>query len=84
LSADSRIAAGDTVFTSGQDGVLPKGLKIGVVAVDGPTFVVEPFAGFEGLEYVSVLLFDGPASSSVSTPAAAVPKDPPRAALAEE
>jgi rod shape-determining protein MreC len=80
LSADSKIAAGDTVFTSGQDGVLPKGLKIGVVAVDGPTFVVEPFAGFEGLEYVSVLLFDGPSG----TPDSTVPEEPPRASLAEE
>ncbi len=60
LSAETKVSAGDAVFTSGQDGILPKGLKIGVVAVEGQSFVVEPYAGLDAVEYVSVLLFDGP------------------------
>lgn len=60
LSRIADITVGDTVITSGQDGVYPKGLPVGrVVAVDrggsddlGIQAVVEPFARMDQLEEI--------------------------------
>lgn len=62
----ARIYAGDEVYTSGDDGLLPRGLRIGTVASDPQTKpVVRPYAQFDDLEYVSVLFFDAPSVPTV-------------------
>lgn len=51
---------GDDVLTSGDEGLLPRGLKVGVVrlADDGPRVVLA--ARLQGLDFVSLLFFDPP------------------------
>lgn len=61
LASGDRPAAGDAVYTSGTDGVLPKGLRIGWVARDGEAYQVRLAANLDSLDYVSVLFFEGPA-----------------------
>jgi len=59
------VAVGDTVITSGLDGVFPKGLRIGYVSsVIKPhsgifqEIYVTPFVDFEGIEEVLIILND--------------------------
>jgi rod shape-determining protein MreC len=52
---------GDEVYTSGSDGVLPRGLRVGVVTGSSGAYKVRPHAELSALDVVSVLYFDTPA-----------------------
>ena len=52
---------GDEVYTSGSDGVLPRGLRVGTVTGTLDDFRVRPHAELSSLDAVSVLFFDTPA-----------------------
>lgn len=60
LPPNAAIYEGDSVFTSGHGGELPRGLRIGVVKKIGNQFHIEPAATQPDTEYVSILLFDRP------------------------
>lgn len=62
---------GDEVYTSGSDGVLPRGLRVGVVAGSSGAYKVRPYAELNSLDAVSVLFFDAPALTRTD-PAGAV------------
>jgi rod shape-determining protein MreC len=70
LPDGAKVYPGDEVYTSGSDGVLPRGLRVGVVAAAGSALAVKPYAKPNDVEFVSVLFFDAPALSTVD-PAAA-------------
>lgn len=58
LAADSKIAVGERIVTSGDGGVFPKGLAVGkVVSVENGVVKVQPFADGNKLDYVSVVDF---------------------------
>ncbi|MEM7191423.1 MAG: rod shape-determining protein MreC [Pseudomonadota bacterium] len=57
----AEVYPGDEVYTSGSDGVLPRGLRVGVVTGEPGAYRVRPFAELESLDAVSVLFFDAPA-----------------------
>jgi rod shape-determining protein MreC len=61
LPDDATAYAGDEVYTSGSDGVLPRGLRVGVVTGTQGAFKVRPYAELNSLDAVSVLFFDTPA-----------------------
>lgn len=61
FAADSEIAAGDEVSTSGIGGLFPRGLRIGVVTGDKTALRVEPHARLDTLEYLSVLFYESSA-----------------------
>ena len=65
------IYAGDEVYTSGSDGVLPRGLRIGAVTGEPGTYKVRPFAELNSLDSVSVLFFDAPAITQTDPDAVA-------------
>ena len=60
LAVDARLEDGDEVVTSGHDGMLPRGLKVGILRLgeEGPR--VQLAVRFGELEYVSVLFFEPP------------------------
>ncbi len=59
LSPRSRVEAGDRVLTSGDGGVFPTGLPVGVVAVsDDSTVRVQPFVDWERMEYLRLIDFE--------------------------
>ncbi|HEX9770833.1 MAG TPA: rod shape-determining protein MreC [Kiloniellales bacterium] len=59
LSPRSRVEAGDRVLTSGDGGVFPAGLPVGVVAVsDDSTVRVQPFVDWERMEYLRLIDFE--------------------------
>jgi rod shape-determining protein MreC len=64
---------GDEVFTSGSDGILPRGLRVGVVTGSPGAYKVRPHAALGALDAVSVLFFDTP--ELVRTDPPAVPLD---------
>lgn len=89
LPDDARVYADDEVYTSGSDGVLPRGLRVGVVTGTPGAYKVRPYAELNSLDTVSVLFFDPPVlmrtdSPIVGGPAAlsAAPADPTKAATA--
>ena len=56
LSADSKITVGERIVTSGDGGVFPQGIPVGIVtSVDRGTVKVQPFVDPASVEYVSVL-----------------------------
>ena len=58
VPANARIDAGQRIVTSGQGGMLPPGLPVGVVAsVEDGLIEVRPFVDWHRLEYVRVLDF---------------------------
>jgi rod shape-determining protein MreC len=59
---------GDEVYTSGSDGVLPRGLRVGVVTGAPGAYKVRPHADLAALDTVSVLFFDTPALSATDPP----------------
>lgn len=61
---------GDEVYTSGSDGVLPRGLRVGVVTGSQGAYRVKPHADLGALDAVSVLFFDTPLLTSVDPPPA--------------
>jgi len=62
------IKSGDQVFTSGSDGVLPRGLPVGVVTGSSGAFKVRPHADLRSLDAVSVLFFDTPTLTRTDPP----------------
>ena len=63
---------GDEVYTSGSDGVLPRGLRVGVVTSSPGAFKVRTHAELSSLDFVSVLFFDTPALTTTDPPVAPV------------
>jgi rod shape-determining protein MreC len=56
LAVDARVAVGDRIVTSGQGGLFPPGLDVGVVSVVGEErALVQPYVDWDRLEMVSVL-----------------------------
>lgn len=51
---------GDDVATSGQDGLLPRGLRVGRIATVSPVVTIETAARLESLDYLSILFFSAP------------------------
>jgi rod shape-determining protein MreC len=89
LPEGAALYPGDEVYTSGSDGVLPRGLRVGTVTGSAGAFRVRPYAELNSLDAVSVLFFDAPALTSADPPAADIPKalsaspaEPQRAAAA--
>jgi len=70
LADGASLYAGDEVYTSGSDGVLPRGLRIGFVTGAHGNFKVRPHVEFSSLDAVSVLFFDSPALVRVDPPTA--------------
>ena len=71
LPADITLRPGDEVYTSGSDGILPRGLRVGTVTGSPGAFKVRPFAELTSLDWVSVLYFDTPALTAADPPIAA-------------
>jgi len=89
LPEGAALYAGDEVYTSGSDGVLPRGLRVGVVTGTPGAFKVRPYAELNSLDAVSVLFFDTPALTRADPPEAesagalsAVPGDRTKTATA--
>jgi rod shape-determining protein MreC len=70
LADGASLYAGDEVYTSGSDGVLPRGLRVGTVVSASGALKVRPHAEFSSLDAVSVVFFDSPAVVSIDPPAA--------------
>lgn len=68
LPDGAKLYAGDEVYTSGSDGILPRGLRVGVVTGSAGVFKVRPHAELGSLDVVSVLFFDTPALTSTDPP----------------
>jgi rod shape-determining protein MreC len=68
LPDGATLFAGDEVYTSGSDGVLPRGLRVGVVTGADGTFRVKPHAELSALDVVSVLFFDTPTLTRTDPP----------------
>jgi rod shape-determining protein MreC len=61
LGPRSRVEAGDRVLTSGDGGVFPAGLPVGVVASVGDgTVMVQPFVDWDRMEYLRLIDFQLP------------------------
>lgn len=68
------VKVGDTVYTSGQDGIFPAGLKIGeiVEVVSGSTttphqILIRPSARLDKMQEIAVLLYKAPARPKYET-----------------
>lgn len=70
LPEGAALYPGDEVYTSGSDGVLPRGLRVGVVAGSPGAYKIRPYAGLNSLDAVSVLFFDAPALTRADPPGA--------------
>jgi len=56
LSGNNDLVIGDRIVTSGDGGIFPAGIPVGVVAsVSGSTVVVQPYADVSRIEYVSAI-----------------------------
>ena len=67
LPSTAEVSVGDRVVTSGDGGVAPPGIPIGVVAQIGESEIrVQPFVEWDRLEYLSVVRFDLPRLGSSS------------------
>jgi rod shape-determining protein MreC len=61
LGPRSRVEPGDRVLTSGDGGVFPAGLPVGVVASAGDgTVMVQPFVDWDRMEYLRLIDFQLP------------------------
>ncbi len=60
ISKGAKIIDGEDVFTSGQGGLLPRGLRIGKVNIGHKFYRVALFSDPGRLEYLSVLFFNTP------------------------
>ncbi len=78
LPDGAQIYPGDEVSTSGSDGVLPRGLRVGRVIGEAGAFKVDLYAKPNDIEFVSVLFFDAPMLSSTD-PGEAPARDAARA-----
>jgi rod shape-determining protein MreC len=70
LPQGATLYPGDEVYTSGSDGVLPRGLRVGVVTGSPNVYKVRPYAELNSLDAVSVLFFDAPALTRTDPPIA--------------
>ena len=68
LSPESTVALGDAVTTSGQDGLLPRGLQIGRVVRSGGVMAVELQANPDQIDFVSILFYAAPALELANGP----------------
>jgi rod shape-determining protein MreC len=68
LPDGAQVYPGDEVYTSGSDGVFPRGLHVGVVTGSSGTFKVRPHAELSSLDVVSVLYFDTPTLVTTTDP----------------
>lgn len=82
LPEGAKLYPGDEVYTSGGDGALPRGLRVGMVTGSDGAFKVRPHAELGALDVVSVLFFDTPALVSTDPPAVAA--DRPLSAAPED
>jgi rod shape-determining protein MreC len=58
LSADSRVQVGERIVTSGDGGIFPKGITVGVVSsVEGGKVVVQPFVDSAKIDYINIVNF---------------------------
>src|SRR5207244_4520586 len=57
LTADSKIKTGDRVITSGDGGVFPEGIPVGVVTSAHGGFKVQPYVDATQISYISVIDF---------------------------
>ncbi|GAB4236412.1 MAG: rod shape-determining protein MreC [Methyloligellaceae bacterium] len=74
LPDTSGIFEGDEVYTSGDAGLLPRGIRIGAVSVaESDSYRVRLHATLTELEFVSVLFFDSPLVVATETPLVAAP-----------
>jgi rod shape-determining protein MreC len=72
LPNTAEVSVGDRVVTSGDGGVAPPGIPVGVVAQLGESEIrVQPFVEWDRLEYLSVVRFDLPRLSTSRQPASA-------------
>ena len=56
LAVDARVAVGDRIVTSGQGGIFPPGLPVGIVSLVGEErALVQPYVNWDRLEHVTVL-----------------------------
>jgi rod shape-determining protein MreC len=56
VSADSSIKVGERIITSGDGGVFPRGIAVGIVSkIENGTIRIQPFVDATSLEYVSVV-----------------------------
>jgi len=63
LAVDARVRVGDRIVTSGQGGLFPPGLDVGVVSVIGEDrALVQPYVNWDRLELVTVLDYTLPGS----------------------
>ena len=60
LPSDKTIAVGDEIKTSGQDGLLPRGLPIGQVVKADQSFRVAPRVKLDQVDFASVLFYAAP------------------------
>jgi rod shape-determining protein MreC len=74
LHDGTQLYPGDEVYTSGSDGVLPRGLHVGVVTGSPGAYRVRPHAELGSLDVVSVLFFDTPALVTTDPPSIADPR----------
>jgi len=58
--ADKALAAGDEVITSGQDGLLPRGLPVGTLVKSDHVFKVLPRVDLDQIDFASVLFYAAP------------------------
>jgi rod shape-determining protein MreC len=74
LPDGAQLYPGDEVYTSGSDGMLPRGLRIGAVTGSPGAYKVRPSAELNSLDVVSVLFFDTPALTTTDPPSIADPR----------
>ena len=56
LAVDARVSVGNRIVTSGQGGIFPPGLPVGIVSSVGEEWaLVQPYVNWDRLEYVTVL-----------------------------
>jgi rod shape-determining protein MreC len=78
LDPASAVKVGDRIITSGEGGVFPPDLPVGVVAaVDGEAPRVEPYVELSRVEYLRIV--DYGLASGLPKPVAAFPRSAPRA-----
>src|SRR5581483_4445100 len=87
LPDGAAVYEGDEVYTSGSDGMLPRGLRVGTVTGAPGAFKVRPYADLGALDAVSVLFFDtpelvtsDPVAGPIDGPLSATPASAPASA----
>lgn len=78
MAAEAVVEAGDEVYTSGVGGVLPRGLRLGVIEVAGDGYRIRPHSRLADIDFVSILLFDSPGVTLIERPASGSPAAPLR------